>query len=62
MLTRRGRFALALGGGTYLGAWGFGAHVLYAPAVGILLAVGVAVIWTNVVSSSIAGTPNSTGV
>ena len=47
MLTRRGRFALALGGGTYLGAWAFGAHVLYAPAVGILLAVGAAVIWTN---------------
>ena len=50
MLTRRGRFALALGGGTYLGAWAFGAHVLYAPAVGILLAVGAAVIWTNVLA------------
>src|SRR5512134_4071813 len=47
MLTRRGRFALALGGGTYLGAWAFGAQVLYAPAVGLLLAVGVALIWTN---------------
>jgi uncharacterized protein (DUF58 family) len=50
MLTRRGRFALALGGGTYLSAWAFGAHVLYAPAVGILLAVGAAVIWTNVLA------------
>ena len=47
MLTRRGRFALALGGGTYLGAWAFGAQVLYAPAVGVLLAVGAALIWTN---------------
>ncbi|HET8652202.1 MAG TPA: DUF58 domain-containing protein [Gaiellaceae bacterium] len=47
MLTRRGRFTLALGGGTYLGAWAFGAHVLYAPAVGVLLAVGAAIVWTN---------------
>ncbi len=47
MLTRRGRFTLALGGGTYLGAWAFGAHTLYAPAVGLLLAVGVAMIWTS---------------
>jgi len=47
MLTRRGRFTLALGGGTYLGAWAFGAHTLYAPAVGLLLAVGVALIWTS---------------
>ena len=47
MLTRRGRFTLALGGGTYLAAWAFGAHVLYAPAVGVLLAVGAAIIWTN---------------
>ena len=47
MLTRRGRFTLALGAGTYLGAWAFGAHVLYAPAVGVLLAVGAALVWTN---------------
>jgi uncharacterized protein (DUF58 family) len=47
VLTRRGRFALALGGGTYLGAWAFGAHVLYVPAVGVVLAVGAALIWTN---------------
>lgn len=47
MLKRRGRFTLALGGGTYLGAWAFGAQVLYAPAVGLLLAVGVALVWTN---------------
>lgn len=50
MLTRRGRFTLALGAGTYLGAWAFGAHVLYAPAVGLLLAVGAALLWTNAFS------------
>jgi uncharacterized protein (DUF58 family) len=53
MLTRRGRFTLALGGGTYLGAWAFGAQVLYAPAVGLLLAVGVALIWTNTLSRTL---------
>jgi uncharacterized protein (DUF58 family) len=47
MLTRRGRLTLALGAGTYLAAWAFGAHVLYAPAVGLLLAVGVAAVWTS---------------
>lgn len=50
MLTRRGRFTLALGAGTYLGAWAFGAHVLYAPAVGLLLAVGAALVWTNMLA------------
>jgi uncharacterized protein (DUF58 family) len=46
-VTTRGRFTLALGGGTYLAAWAFGAQVLYAPAVGLILAAGVALIWTN---------------
>jgi uncharacterized protein (DUF58 family) len=46
-LTRRGRLTLALGGGVYLAAWAFGAQVLYAPAVGLLLAVGGAAIWTS---------------
>ena len=50
MLTRRGRLTLALGGGTYLSAWAFGATVLYAPAVGLLLAVLLAVIWTSAVA------------
>lgn len=54
MLTRRGRFALALGAGTYVGAWGFGAHVLYAPAVGLLLAVGAALIWTSTLARSLS--------
>ena len=38
-MTRRGRFALALGVLTYLAAWGFGSRVLYPAAVGLLLAV-----------------------
>jgi uncharacterized protein (DUF58 family) len=50
MLTRRGRLTLALGGGTYLAAWAFGAHTLYAPAIGVLLAVGAAVVWTNLLA------------
>ncbi|HET7856882.1 MAG TPA: DUF58 domain-containing protein, partial [Gaiellaceae bacterium] len=54
MLTRRGRFALALGAGTYVGAWAFGAHVLYAPAVGLLLAVGAALIWTSTLARSLS--------
>lgn len=49
-MTRRGRLTLGLGLGTYLSAWAFGAHVLYAPAVGLLLAVGVALLWTNVLA------------
>jgi uncharacterized protein (DUF58 family) len=50
VLTPRGRFTLALGAGTYLAAWAFGAHVLYVPAVGLLLAVLAAVVWTSIVA------------
>lgn len=45
-MTHRGRLVLALGVGTYLAAWAFGSRSLYAPAVGLILAVGVAVLWT----------------
>jgi uncharacterized protein (DUF58 family) len=45
-MTTRGRLALALGLGTYLAAWAFGSRSLYAPAVGLVLAVGLAVLWT----------------
>jgi uncharacterized protein (DUF58 family) len=38
-MTKRGRFALALGVLTYLAAWGFGSRALYPAAVGLLLAV-----------------------
>jgi uncharacterized protein (DUF58 family) len=46
-LTRRGRLALVLAGGTYVGAWIFGSEALYPVAVGIALAVGVAVAWVR---------------
>ncbi len=46
-MTARGRLTLALGAGTYVCAWAFGAHSLYAAAVGLILAVGVALLWTR---------------
>jgi uncharacterized protein (DUF58 family) len=49
-LTARGQLALTLGLGTYLAAWAFGAHALYAPAVGLVLAAGVAVVWTRLLA------------
>ena len=48
MLTDRGRSLLALGGLTYLGAWGFGARPLYPVALGLVLAVAAAAIWVRV--------------
>jgi uncharacterized protein (DUF58 family) len=45
-MTTRGRLALALGLGTYFAAWAFGSRSLYAPAVGLVLAAGLAVLWT----------------
>jgi uncharacterized protein (DUF58 family) len=45
-MTHRGRLVLALGLGTYLAAWAFGARSLYAPAVGLVLAVGLSALWT----------------
>ena len=49
-MTQRGRLALALGVGTYVAAWAFGAHALYAPAVGLVLAVGLAALWTRLLA------------
>jgi uncharacterized protein (DUF58 family) len=49
-LTSLGRATLALGLGTYLAAWAFGANALYAPAVGLVLAVVVALLWTRLLS------------
>jgi uncharacterized protein (DUF58 family) len=46
-MTDRGRLTLALGLGTYLAAWAFGAHALYAPAVGLVFAAGAALAWTR---------------
>ena len=49
-MTQRGRFTLALGVGTYFAAWAFGAHALYAPAVGLILAAGAALAWTRLLA------------
>jgi uncharacterized protein (DUF58 family) len=49
-VSSRGRLALALGLGTYLAAWAFGAHALYAPAVGLVFAVGAGLVWTRLLS------------
>ena len=49
-MSSRGRLALALGLGTYLAAWAFGAHALYAPAVGLVFAVGAGLVWTRLLS------------
>lgn len=49
-MTNRGQSALALGLGTYLAAWAFGAQALYAPAVGLVLAVGLALLWTRLLA------------
>jgi uncharacterized protein (DUF58 family) len=46
-VTRRGRLALLLAGGTYLAAWTFGSTALYPVAVGLALAVGLAVAWVR---------------
>jgi uncharacterized protein (DUF58 family) len=46
-VTSRGRLALVLAGGIYLAAWTFGARALYPVAVGIALAVGLAVAWVR---------------
>jgi uncharacterized protein (DUF58 family) len=46
-LTPRGRLALLLAGGIYLVAWTFGSRALYPVAVGIALAVGLAVAWVR---------------
>jgi uncharacterized protein (DUF58 family) len=47
-MTRRGRLALVLGAGTYLGAWAFGAKILYPVALGLPLAVLLAWVWTAI--------------
>jgi uncharacterized protein (DUF58 family) len=46
-VTQRGRLALLLAGGVYLAAWTFGSRALYPVAVGLALAVGLAVAWVG---------------
>jgi uncharacterized protein (DUF58 family) len=50
VLTDRGRWILAFGGGVYLAAWGFGSQVLYPIAVGLVLAVAAAALWVRFLS------------
>jgi uncharacterized protein (DUF58 family) len=47
VLTDRGRWILAFGGGVYLAAWGFGSEALYPIALGLVLAVAVAALWVR---------------
>jgi uncharacterized protein (DUF58 family) len=50
MLTDRGRWILALGGGIYLAAWALGSEVLYPVAIGLVLAVLAAAAWVRYLS------------
>jgi uncharacterized protein (DUF58 family) len=45
VLTRRGRWILALGFGVYLAAWAFGSKPLYPVATGLMLVVAVSWVW-----------------
>jgi uncharacterized protein (DUF58 family) len=47
VLTDRGRWILALGGGIYLVAWAFGSEALYPIALGLVLAVAAAALWVR---------------
>jgi len=47
VLTDRGRWILALGGGIYLAAWAFGSEALYPIALGLVLAVAAAALWVR---------------
>ncbi|MGH3040845.1 MAG: DUF58 domain-containing protein, partial [Gaiellaceae bacterium] len=47
MLTDRGRWILALGGGIYLAAWALGSEALYPVALGLVLAVVAAALWVR---------------
>jgi uncharacterized protein (DUF58 family) len=47
VLTDRGRWILAFGGGVYLAAWGFGSDALYPIALGLVLAVAAAALWVR---------------
>jgi uncharacterized protein (DUF58 family) len=47
VLTDRGRWILAFGGGVYLAAWGFGSEALYPIALGLVLAVVAAALWVR---------------
>ena len=54
MLTDRGRYALALGGVTYLAGWAFGSDRSYPVAVGLVLVVVGAALWVRLSRSPCA--------
>jgi uncharacterized protein (DUF58 family) len=47
VLTDRGRWILAFGGGVYLAAWAFGATSLYPIGLGLVFAVALAALWVR---------------
>jgi uncharacterized protein (DUF58 family) len=47
VLTDRGRWILAVGGGIYLVAWAFGSETLYPIGLGLVLAVAAAALWVR---------------
>lgn len=53
MLTDRGRYALALGGVTYLAGWAFGSDPLYPVAIGLVLVVAGAALWVRLVAKPV---------
>src|ERR671931_120138 len=61
VLTDRGRWILAFGGGVYLAAWGFGSEALYPIALGLVLAVATAALWVRFLSRPLALNRSVTG-
>jgi uncharacterized protein (DUF58 family) len=53
VLTDRGRWILAFGGGVYLAAWAFGTTVLYPIGLGLVLAVAAAAVWVRLLNRPI---------
>jgi uncharacterized protein (DUF58 family) len=53
VLTDRGRWILAFGGGVYLAGWGFGSEALYPIALGLVLAVAAAALWVRFLAKPI---------
>ena len=52
MLTDRGRWILAFGGGVYLAAWAFGTTALYPIGLGLVLAVAAAAVWVRLLNGA----------
>jgi uncharacterized protein (DUF58 family) len=53
VLTRRGRFVLALGFGVYVAAWAFGSKPLYPVATGLLLVTLLAWVWVRLANRAL---------